>query len=319
MKHLTLVLMACLAAATINTPVLAEPEKESSEQKDTPVAPPALPPEVAARIADRIRDEVAPLTPEEIKLAREMINQSQRAANNRYERAEPRITTEPLDSRPGNKIPTIYAGVGFNTNVMFTDAGGKPWPIRVSSIGNRDAFNLRALDEHAFEIEVLIPNTYTNITVFLENQRSPLVFNVAPPDKHLDVIKTYAINGLSPASQDEHETAARMAQRRNIQPGADPGLNLFLDGVPPADALPIPVIQGPDVELWAWNHRLIIRTQMRLTTPSAEADPLYGANGWRVYSIRRPTSIMTFIANGQIQTVSVSESAIANLRGGHER
>lgn len=287
-----------------------------NDSQEAPAAPPPMPPEVEERIRQRIQEEVAPLTPAEIRLARELINASQQAANNRYDRAKARITTEPLDSRPGNEIPTIYAGVGFNTNVMFTDSVGKPWPIRVSSIGNREAFNLRPLDEHAFEIEALVPNTFTNITVFLEEQRTPLVFNVAPPRDHLDVIKTYAVNGLSPSTRTTHEDIARTASARSVQPGADPGLNLFLDGVPPQNAVPISVLQGPEVELWAWEGRLIVRTQMRLTTPSAEADPLYGANGWRVYSIRRPTSIMTFILNGQVATVAISEAAIANLRGG---
>src|SRR5690554_4594531 len=120
-KHIA-VALSFVALMTGN--VMAEQEERNDAKP-----PPELPPQVRERVLERIQDQVAPLSPEEIRFARQIINEMQQASNNRYENLEPKISTEVLNSRPGAEIPTLYAGVGFNTNVMFSDITGSPWPI----------------------------------------------------------------------------------------------------------------------------------------------------------------------------------------------
>lgn len=283
-------------------------------QEVSPSAPPELPPEMKRRMLQRIQDQVAPLTAEEIRYARRLLNEMQQVSNNRYEDLEAKITTERLSSRPGSKIPTLHAGVGYNTNVMFSDSAGNPWPIRRSSIGNVEAFTIKELDEHAFEVEVRQANTFTNMTVFLVGQKTPLIFNISPPTEHLDVVKTYIVDGITPETQGEISTQRISHTGALHQPSADPNLNLFLDGSIPESAVTVSVLSGPQVDLWVWNKQLIIRTDMRLMAPTSDVSPLYGANGWRVYSLSRPSSLLSFLRGGELTMVSISESALATIQ-----
>lgn len=304
-----------MIALLVGVASAGEDERTNEERRShgQPVQPPTqIPEEVRARAQQALHDQVSPLSAEEIRQLRDTLDGVQRVTNERYEHAEPRITTETIHNSPGSEIPIIYAGVGFNTSVLFQDAAGNPWRIRNASIGNNDAFELHEMDPHAVRIEVKQANTFTNISVLLEGQSTPLVFRIRPPSEHLDFVKTYAVNGLSPALQAE---SAASTSGGFTQPQRETSLNQFLNGQIPSEALPVSILSGPDVDMWSYEGRLIVRTQMQLTVPSADFQPLHGSNGWRVYSISRPNSVMTFLDGGSVQYVSISESVVASIRG----
>lgn len=278
-------------------------------------APEKLPQDLQDEINQAIDNRTAPLTEDEINRALQNFNDSQRASRNRYPNAETKITTEVISSNPGANIPALYAGVGFNTNLVFKDASGQPWPILKSSVGNGDAFELSKVDDHILQVHVLMPNSFSNLSLLLEGQSVPTVINLKPPANKIDVIKTYVMeSGLSPKSTQRFQQAAQRKQVTNAPINKD--LNLFLDGVPPEAAVIVPVQSGPNIDIWRYKGKLIVKTQMRITVPAAESEPLYGNNGWRIYSISNPVSTMAFIDNGAPQLVSISESAITGLGNG---
>lgn len=274
--------------------------------------PQELPKEIQDGINQAIDNETAPLTPEEIRRVKENFDTTQRASRDRYPEAKPVITTEVINNKPGSEIPTIFAGVGYNTNIVFKDASGSPWPIKKDSVGNSDAYTLNKIDDHILQIVVEQPNAYSNLSFLLDGQSSLMVVNLEPPKTKIDVIKTYVVqSGLSPKAQEQINSTVR--NQRSVSAKIDKNLNLFLDGTPPESAISIPVQSGPNIEIWRYKSKLVVKTRMRITSPNTDAEPLYGNNGWRVYSIDKPNSTMAFIDNGKPMLVSISESAISGM------
>ncbi len=275
-------------------------------------APSKLPEDVQEEINNAIDSNTAPLTEDEINRALANFNKTQRASRNRYPNAETKISTEVISNAPGSKIPTLHAGVGFVTNIVFKDAGGQPWPIEKDSVGNGDAFGTEKIDEHILQVTVKEPNSFSNLSFLLEGQSTLTVVNLRPPTEFIDVIKTYVLDsGLAPASVQRYEQAAQ--SNDTVHASINRELNLFLDGTPPEAAVTVPVQSGPAIDIWRYKEKLIVKTQMRITVPSAESEPLYGNDDWRVYSIANPVSTMAFIHNGSPKLVSISESAIAGM------
>lgn len=288
-----------------------------AQQQDSdssgPARPRDLPPEIEQESLEVIKETVQPLSPEEIEFLRKGLNESQQATRNRYPNAKTVVTTEPLSMKPGSEIPTLYAGVNYNTNITFNDAAGNPWPVKSDSVGSQDAYTLNKITDHIFQLVVNQPNSFSNISILLDGTDSILTINVRPPEDVIDASKTYVVEGeLSPRTAQEVRRQAESNPGPSLPVNRD--LNQFLDGTIPEEANPIPVQSGPQIEVWAYKSQVIVKTQMKLTLPATDSEPLYGSNGWRVYAISRPSSTMSFIRNGEPVIVSVAENAIAHLK-----
>lgn len=276
--------------------------------------PRELPEELLQQFADSVNDQAVVLSPEEYRQIRDLIDEIERAKSDRYDYAEPRISNQVISNEPGAEIPELSLGTNYNSYITFKDEAGNPWPIVHSNVGHSAAYTLNKINDYTFEVVVQQPNVFSNLTFMLEGYDGPIMINVGPPEHFIDYVKNYTIQGVGPATVERSRAASVRVARTHEQPSVNRSLSAFLNGIPPEDAIPVSVIRGVDVDMWVWDGRLVVRTQMRLLAPSADAEPLYGQNGWRVYSLRNPNSVLTFVHNNQTEMAFISESAISELR-----
>ncbi|MFM5296279.1 DotH/IcmK family type IV secretion protein [Aeromonas veronii] len=217
-------------------------------------------------------------------------------------------TSEDIDPRPGSKIKVIDVGLGVDTDLVFVDSMGEPWPVRLAKVAN-PAYSVSTIAEHIVRIEVKKTFVTSSVNILLYGQTQPLILRL----KHqvnlkgnVDGVKTYRISGLSP-----------MSEKKPIGVGGEPipdlrlDLNPFLDDLAPDDAIPVQVNGPSDVKVWTYKQKLVVRTKKTLVTPVGL--PLYGVNGWKVYEIENPMPVIVLLEDGQQHYAYIPEDSISDM------
>jgi hypothetical protein len=217
-------------------------------------------------------------------------------------------SSEDIDPRPGSKIKVIDVGLGVDTDLVFVDSMGEPWPVRLAKVAN-PAYSVSTIAEHIVRIEVKKTFVTSSVNILLYGQTQPLILRL----KHqldlkgsVDGVKTYRISGISP-----------MSEKKPIGVGGEPipelrlDLNPFLDDLAPDDAIPVQVDGPTDVKVWTYKNKLVVRTKKTLVTPVGL--PLYGVNGWKIYEVENPMPVIVLLEDGQQHYAYIPEDSISDM------
>jgi len=186
-----------------------------------------------------------------------------------------------ISTAPGAPTEVIDVALGMGASVALIDQTGSP--VTIASVeGFSDAFKVRVMkteNENIFSIEALKLTGQGGVTIQVKGQ-PPLLIDV-------NVGKSTVVDGVVQA------LVPGMVNTKTVRPGdrfgedsqgSSPEMDGFLAGIPPDDAVEIPVSRAPETRAWMWNKKLY------LVTPHTIINPGYfkrqgSADGTAVYKM----------------------------------
>lgn len=239
-----------------------------------------------------------PLSPEQIKTLRYLLDQSQRAAaESPSTPPRPTSSTVPVNLAPGATPPVIRLSAGFVTSLVFTDATGAPWPIQAYDLGNPHDFNVQ-WDKQGNTLMVQALDHYEagNLAVMLKGMNTPIMLTLLPGQRAVDYRVDLRIPRLGPQAN---------PVLSGLPDTANPVLLNVLDGIPPKGAQRLQV-QGGSGEAWLLDNHVFLRTNLTVLSP-AWISATSSADGTNAYELPNAPVILAS-SNGQMVTLTLQDS-----------
>jgi intracellular multiplication protein IcmK len=266
--------------------------------------------------AQKAEQDAIPLTPDMIENLGRRFNATQTA---REEATTP--VAAPINRQvnvsfaPGAATSIINTVKGYPTAVSFFDATGQPWPIQwdtnsnpaaVAGGANCNAENSGGPSVAAIGFYVCTPTKGSNVieitpvslaprgglVVSLESAQKPIAFLLLSGGGRYDANLSVHVADRGP-----HAKVEIMTQPNAPDTGA-PYLTSMLQGVPPADAVPLAVegVSPDDVRAWRLGPNVYLRTRYTLLSPEWTASEAEG--GLTVYAVPN-TPVVLLSVNGR--------------------
>lgn len=251
-----------------------------------------------------------PLTPamiEDLKRRYDAVQASK--ANNSPDNfiATPQTRSINVSLGPGGATSIIQTVPGYPTAISFLDSTGQPWPIAWDTNGIPDrsggggTIGTPAVDAVGFDVSVPVkgsnvlqlqprnPYLRGGILVNLQGAPKPLAFMVVSGQSQYDADVSVRVTDRGPNAK-----VAIITRPDTPETGA-PYLTAMLDGVPPANAVPLSVegVSPDDVRAWQMGDRDYIRTRYTLLSPEWVASE-DGEDGTTIYAV--PTTPVVLLS-----------------------
>lgn len=243
----------------------------------------------------RVANSALPLTPEQIRLLRQLYDASQQAAA-AYPGIPPKptITSTPVDLSPGATPPVVRLSAGYVTSIVFVDATGAPWPISAYSIGNPQAFNVQ-WDKTSNILLIQAISTYRdgNLAVILKGLDTPVMIELKPGQRAMDSRMDLRIPRLGPNASPFQD---------GLPPTESPVLLSLLDGIPPANSKTLNASLCDECA-FLYQNKLYLRTHFTVLSPAWIAS-ISSADGTHVYEMA-PTPVVLASVNGKTLTMTI--------------
>jgi intracellular multiplication protein IcmK len=268
--------------------------------------------------AQKAVQDAIPLTPEMIEELGRRFNATQRA---REEAVTPLAV--PLNRQinvsfaPGAATSIVNTIKGYPTAVSFFDSTGQPWPIQWDTNSNPAAVaggtNCNAPNSTAggpsvaaIGFYVCTPTKGSNVIEITPVSLSPrggLVVSLEAAQKPITFLLVsgggrYDANlSIHVADRGPHAKVEIMTQTNAPETGAA-YLTGMLEGVPPADAVPLSVegVSPDDLRAWRLGKNVYLRTRYTLLSPEWTASEAEG--GLTVYAVPN-TPVVLLSVNGR--------------------
>lgn len=293
---------ACILSLGLPDPALAQAPVRAQPVPAQSQGQLPAPPDLREDAFKATVDSTLPLSPQQIKDIRRILDQGQKAA------AQPPGPPTRLESRsedvsmePGARIPTVRLGANHVAMLAFYDSTGQQWPVLKVVVGNGERAQVMVMGEGSNTISVT-PQVYhgtTNIGVMLDKASMPvtLALSMDSAVAAADALVSFRVQARGPNAQ------APIMQARAPEAG-NAVLMAFLDGTPPDGAQPLFLGSGTGR---AWSHAgfVYLRTQMTLLSPSWLAS-VSGSAGFSVYQIAE-TPVLLASDQGRQISVRLSE------------
>lgn len=288
-----------------------EPQPQQSQPQPAqqqPAAPapgqpiPNLPklPSVNQEAYRAVVEEATPLTPEQIRTLRRMVDDAERAAA-----APPRFIPKPVSTTvtalltPGATPPVIRTAANFVTTALFIDPAGNPLNVLDVTPGGAAGFTItpNPVPRNTNKIEISPKSPYAtgNVSVWLEGINTPVSLTLVSGQRELDYRVDVRVKGRFLAGS--ASAAAASPDSMN------PVLMTFLDGVAPDGARAL-TSSNAEVQVWAYRNRFYVRAAMTLLSP-AYINTQRSADGTVVYEIP-PTPVLVTLAGGVTGEVTLT-------------
>ncbi len=235
-----------------------------------------------------------PMSPEQIKTLRYMLDQSQRAAAT-FPGTPPRPTSSSVIVRlaPGATPPIIRLRAGFVTSLDFLDSTGASWPIAAYDLGDPKSFNIQ-WDRKGNTLLVQSTTTYKdgNLAVLLKGLDTPVMLTLMPGQSNVDYRVDLRIPGLGPYAK---------TGINGLPARSNPELIDFLDGVAPKNAHALVISgDGNQSQAWLYGNKLYLRTRATLLSPSWLSS-ISSSDGTHVYELPKAPVILASEQGSMIQ------------------
>ena len=267
--------------------------------------------------AQKAVQDAIPLTPEMIEELARRYNATRRAQEQAVtELAAPLNRQVNVSFAPGAATSIINTVKGYPTAVAFFDSTGQPWPIQWDTNSNPAAItggtncnapaNGGGPSAVAIGFFVCTPTKGSNVleitpmslaprgglVISLEGAPSPLTFLLISGGGRYDADLSVHV-----ASRGPHAKVEIMTQADAPDTGA-PFLTGMLEGVPPADAVPLSVegVSPDAVRAWRLGRNVYLRTNYTLLSPEWTASEAQA--GTTVYAIPN-TPVVLLSVNGR--------------------
>lgn len=250
-----------------------------------------------------VTEEVAPLTPDQIRALRKLVDDAERAAA-----TPPRFVPKPVSTTvtalltPGATPPVIRLASNFVTSILFVDHAGNPLNVIDVTSGGANAFTITWSQSSQGQklinkIDISPKSTYANgnVSVLLDGISTPISLTLVSGQKEVDYRVDVRVKGrFLPGSP-----GALAA----LPEGANPLMMTMLDGVAPDGAQPLISSHG-EVQAWQFRNRFYIRTGLTLLSP-AYLSTLRSADGTTIYEIPA-TPVLIALTGGNTVQVNLS-------------
>lgn len=300
--------LACAAqpvGPTNAAPTQQQAGVPSQGQIPAPGTPlPNLPklPNVNQESFKQVTEEAAPLTPEQIRSLRRLVDDAERAAA-----APPRFVPKPVSSSvtvslmPGETPPVARLFSNYVTNILFVDQVGNPLVVTDVDPGAASSFTV-TFDQKAKQgsnlIKISPKSSYAmgNISVSLDGVQSPVSLTLVSGQREVDYRVDVRIKGVGGAGRGAVASAT-------LPSGANPVMLGMLEGVAPDGAKTL-VSSSSEVQAWELRGRFYVRTSYTLLSPAYLAMQK-SADGSAVYEIT-PTPVLIALSGGGTIQINLS-------------
>lgn len=297
----TLVGLVLAPTAHSGAPVAGGAPQAASTPTVAPGLPiPPLPIPPSPDVVKPVVEEASPLSPEQIRALRRLIDAAERAAAD-----PPRFVPKPVSTTltaslaPGATPPVVRLAANFVTSVLFLDTAGNPLNILDVTSGGASAFSITWVQGQrpTNKVDVSPKSTYAsgNISVLLEGVMTPVSLTLVSGQREVDYRVDVRVKGRFLAGPGAAVVAGA--------DGASPVLLTLLDGVAPDGARPLTSSHG-DVQVWVIKNRYFVRSQMPLLSP-AFITSMKAADGTAVYEIP-PTPVLVLMSAGRAMQIQVT-------------
>ncbi len=239
-----------------------------------------------------------PLTPDQIKTLRYLLDESQRAAAE-YPGTPPRPTSSlvAVNLSPGATPPVERLCAGYVTSLVFTDATGSPWPVAAYDLGNPHDFNVQWNKKgNTLLVQALDHYQAGNLAVMLQGMDTPIMVTLLPGQRACDYRTDLRIPQLGPNANPVFS---------GLPNTANPKLLDVLDGVPPQGAQQLQ-IQGGNATAWLIDNHIFLRTPLTVLSPGW-ISATSSSDGTNAYELPN-TPVILASSQGQIIKLIVQES-----------
>ena len=231
----------------------------------------------------RSLEALLPVSPEEIKVFRQKLDQRDEALSDSPPKTL-RTRTERLSLSPGFKPPEVELTPNLVTALVFLDSSGSAWPVTSSVLGSGNLYRSEVLkndSDNRIIVSPLSSHGNSNLIVTLQNHEIPLVIRLVTrsgfsPDRSADGLIIFQVQGRGPKAAPELNKNASSAP-------VDAVLYSILDGIAPSGSK---VLSGEplpsDTEFLKLNDKLYVRTRHSLLWPGWKARAA-GPGGWTVF------------------------------------
>jgi intracellular multiplication protein IcmK len=279
-------------------------------------------------VGQKAVQDAIPLTPEMIEELGRRFNATQRAREDAVtELAAPINRQVNVSFAPGAATSIVNTVKGYPTAVSFFDSTGQPWPIQWDTNSNPAAVaggtNCNAPNSNAggpsvaaigfyvctptkgsnvLEITPLSLSPRGGLVVSLEGAPKPIAFLLAAGGGRYDANLSVHVADRGPHAKVEIIT------RPDVPETGAPFLTGMLQGVPPADAVPLAVegISPDELRAWRLGKNVYLRTRYTLLSPEWTASEAEG--GLTVYAVPQ-TPVVLFSVNGRTVSASLKDPA----------
>jgi intracellular multiplication protein IcmK len=277
-------------------------------------------------VAEKAARDAIPLTPEMIEDLAKRFNAARRAQEEgTIEMAAPLNRQVNVNFSPGAATSIINTVKGYPTAVSFFDSTGQPWPIQWDTNSNPAAVaggtncsvaggtgggpSVAAVGfyvctptkgSNVLEITPLSISPRGGLVVSLEGAPKPITFLLVSGGGRYDANLSVHVADRGP-----HARVEIMTQPDAPDTGA-PFLTGMLNGVPPADAVPLSV-QGvsPDaVRAWRLGRNIYLRTSYTLLSPEWTASEAEA--GLTIYAIPNTPYVLLSV-NGRTVSAKLED------------
>lgn len=236
--------------------------------------------------------------------------------------ALPNTRTIVVGLASGSTVPIIHIVKGYPTAVSFFDKTGSPWPIEwdtnsnpANGSGGSNCNSNSGGNGASAGFNICAPVTGSNVLQISSASLQPrggLVVNLKGAPKPLSFL--LIAGGTSYDADVSVRVGDRGPNAKTIigpPPAPDtssPYLTAMLDGVAPAEAVPLAVSGvSPDVlRAWRVGDKVVLRTTYTLVSPEWTASE-NGEGGMTVYSLP-DTPIVLLSAEGHTVSAQLSEN-----------
>lgn len=296
--------------ATVNPQNVGQPAPLPSNQANQQ-APRSLPPLPAQGPAgsgvagtpqtfEDVMNATFGMSTDQIRQLRKQSDDRQRAAATAPSAQPPKPVTSQIvaSPAPGSTAPVVRLFPGFATSLIITDSTGQPWPIENFTVGEKDKFEVKRLDQGNGSALSVVPLAYygqSNLILFLKGLPTPIAISFLAGQKEVDFRVDVRVVGRGPNSQ---------ISMTGLPEAANTQLLSLLEGVAPSDSK---VLKTSSSEVQAWmgkSGRMFVRTNQSIISPLWFGS-VRSADGTNVYEMKAVGSLL-LLRNNDIETVNVS-------------
>lgn len=301
-----------LVLALASSLALANAEPQQIQQQPAPAAPVAVPapgqpipnlprlPSINQEAYKAVTEEATPLTPDQIRKLRQIVDDAERAAA-----APPRFVPKPVSTTvtalltPGATPPVVRLAANFVTSILFVDQAGNPLNVLDVTPGGASAFTITWSQGQKLtnKVDVSPKSTYANgnVSVLLDGISTPVSLTLVSGQREVDYRVDVRVKGRFIAGSAGAAAA--------LPEGASPLMLTLLDGVAPDGSRSL-ISSNPDVQAWEFRSRFYVRTSLTLLSP-AYITTVRSADGTAVYEIP-PTPVLVTLVGGATAQVNLT-------------
>jgi len=260
-------------------------------------------PDVNKAAFQQVTEEAAPLTPEQIKTLRKLVDDAERAAA-----APARFVPKPVSSavtvslQPGATPPVVRLFANYVSNIMFVDQVGNPLIVDDVDPGAAAQFNVtwsqKAKSQAGSNVIKLSPKaSYAsgNVSVSLDGVMTPISLTLVSGQREVDYRVDVRVKGVGGPGKSAGGSA--------LPESVNPVMQGMLEGVAPDGAKTL-TSSNPEVNAWEYRSRFYVRTNYTLLSP-AYTGIQKSADGSTVYEIP-PVSVLVAVFGGSTININLS-------------